>query len=96
MSEIELDTSWIVDFEQNSEIYSKFQEKEITDIKIKFYYIDINNTIKKIVKNKIKLIKPNLISKEELLYQIKNNIENKMKKEWIIIRLFYYHLKILK
>lgn len=52
---------------------SIFYKEDVNFISVKFIYISINNEIIKINENKHILSEPNLLTKDQLIYLIKNN-----------------------
>jgi hypothetical protein len=82
----ELDSTWITDYENDYKKYKYFYQEELTTITIFFMYIDEKNNLFKIKEKKIN-IKDKKISKEQLLYLIKNNRypnSNKFKLDYIL------------
>ena len=70
---MELDTSWITDFERLENEYNIFYKDKVTKISSFSIYINRDNDIIKIKKDKITNMINNTVNKNNLLYQIKNN-----------------------
>ena len=68
-----LDENWINEFEEIDKNYSHFYLEDVYSLKIHYIYIDKNNNIEKIKHEKILIYKPNIVSKEEILYLLKQN-----------------------
>lgn len=69
---MELDTSWITNFEKLENEYNLFYKDKITEITIFFLYVNRENDVIKIKRDKIDNIKNNTINSDNLLYLIKN------------------------
>lgn len=70
---MELDTSWITNFEQLEKEYNIFYKDKVTKISSFSIYINRDNDIVKIKKDKITNMINNTVNKNNILYQIKNN-----------------------
>ena len=74
-SDIELDISWIKEYEEKDNIKKIFYKNKVNKINIHTLYINTNNEIDKSYREKIELKKNNVLSKEELIFLIKDKIE---------------------
>jgi len=93
---MELDTSWITNFENLENEYNIFYKDKVTEISIFSIYIDGNHDILKIKKEKSNNIINNTINKNHLLYLIKNNINyNNVKYKLISILKFNIDINTL-
>ena len=70
---MELDDSWIYQFEKSDKQYKHFYKEKITFVNVHCIYINENKEIEKRKQYKIMLKKSNYLSKEELISIIKNN-----------------------
>ena len=70
--DLDLDTEWIQSYESDDKKYKHFYKEEVTSINIFCIYIDTNNTIIKIKRDKHYLVK-NTINKEQLFYILQKN-----------------------
>lgn len=68
----ELDTEYIKNFEKLELNYNKFYNTEVNTIKLFFIYINENNEIYTI-RQETEIVKNACVTKERLLYLIKNN-----------------------
>jgi len=71
--DVELDMSWADDFTEECENYSEFYEENVTQVGLRILYVDKNSEIIRVKKETIRLMTPNCVSREELLYIIKTN-----------------------
>jgi len=69
----DLDDSWILEFEKEDKEYKNFYEENIVFIKVNCIYINTDLEIEKIKKFDFNLHEPNELSKEEIIYIIKQN-----------------------
>jgi len=67
----ELNDDWILNFENIDNLYKEFYKDDIFYINIKLLYIKRDNQIDKIKNVSHIMSKPNIFSREELLYTIK-------------------------
>tara|TARA_B100001094_G_C18094045_1_gene752034 strand:+ start:381 stop:902 length:522 start_codon:yes stop_codon:yes gene_type:complete len=74
-SDIELDISWVKEYEEKDNIKKIFYKNKVNKINIHTLYINTNNEIDKSYREKIELKKNNVLSKEELIFLIKDKIE---------------------
>ena len=72
MSE-ELDTSWIEHQEKEESKYDGFYKESLTSLNTYCIYVNKDNNIEHIKKDRMILSENNIIPKEELLFQIKSN-----------------------
>jgi len=71
--DIDLDTTWIEEFEALDEPYHPYYLEDITTLKIHVFYVNPDNHIERIKEDTILLIKPNQVSKEEIIDIIQKN-----------------------
>jgi len=71
-NEMDMDSSWIQSYETDDKKYSHFYKEEVASINYFCIYIDANNTIIKIKKDKLYL-ENNTISKDQLFYILQKN-----------------------
>ena len=89
MEEVDLDTSWINNFEEEEKKYEIFYPEEIKNIAVKILYLNKNKTLEKISEKKIDLIEKNKLKKEELYdLIIKNNKIDKIKYKLVEILIY--------
>jgi len=86
---VDLDTSWINEFEKVDKDYASFYLEDLSYIKVTILYINNSNEIEKIKEEKIIMSKPNRISREEIIGILKRNSVNKDKKFTIMTMLKY-------
>lgn len=72
-----LDTDWITKFENIDKSYNIFYLDDVHNIKVKCVYINKDNEIEKIKQEKRVLVKPNYLSREEVMGIIKHNIHGR-------------------
>ena len=70
----DINFDWIDDFNKDDENYKIFYKNIIDILNINIIYINTDNEIEKITREKLKLKTNNILSKEELIYIIKKNI----------------------
>ena len=89
---MELSTDWIDEFEIADKDYKYFYKEKVTSIKVFFLYINKEQHLFHIKKNRIKL-KNNKLPKEELVQLLKKyrNYENK---EYIPLSILKYNLTL--
>ena len=68
-----LDTNWIEEFEKKEENYNEFYREEVTGVQGFFLYINSQNVLERIKEETINLNQVGILSKEQLIGQIKNN-----------------------
>jgi hypothetical protein len=73
ISDFNLDTRWIQEFESVDNNYKQFYNEVVGDIKICSIYVDKNNNIENIKQEILELSRENLITKEEIIKIIKQN-----------------------
>jgi hypothetical protein len=86
---VDLDTSWINEFEKVDKDYASFYLEDLSYMKVTILYINNSNEIEKIKEEKIIMSKPNCISREEIIGILKRNSVNKDKKFTIMTMLKY-------
>ena len=72
-----LDTDWITKFENIDKSYNIFYLDDVHSIKVKCVYINKENEIEKIKQENRVLVKPNYLSREEVMGIIKHNIHGR-------------------
>jgi len=72
-SEINLDTSWIEEFEREEKDYKAYYREDLQSIKVHCIYVNKNNDIDKIKEEKIFMNQPNFLSGDQILTLIKKN-----------------------
>ena len=92
-NDIELENNWITEFEDIDKDYDNFYKEDLKIIKIHYIYINDENIIEKIKEEKMKLITPNYISKENLIGILKKNIFNDNKK-YNLMSILKYNIDI--
>tara|TARA_X000000368_G_scaffold419090_2_gene422341 strand:+ start:2183 stop:2764 length:582 start_codon:yes stop_codon:yes gene_type:complete len=88
---IELNMNWIKNFENENDIYNKFELKEQYKIKVHVIYVSASNETTNDTRSELKLKNKNIITKEELLYQIKNHMTQK----YTLLSILTYNIDIL-
>jgi hypothetical protein len=93
ISNFDLDTRWIEEFESVDNNYKQFYNEVICDIKICSIYVDKNNNIENIKQEILELSRENLITKEEIIKIIKHNsiIQNK---RYTLLSLLKYNIDL--
>ena len=86
---VDLDTSWINEFEKVDKDYASFYLEDLNYIKITILYINNSNEIENIKEEKILMSKPNYISREEIIGILKRNSVKRDKKFTIMTMLKY-------
>ena len=69
-----LETDWIDEYEEEDSKYNDFYTERLPNIKLYYVYVNSLHTISNIREEKLELDDSNMISKEKILYIIKNNI----------------------
>jgi len=93
MSDFNLDTSWIQEFESVDYNYKQFYNEVVCDIKICSVYVDKNNNIENIKQETLELSRENLITKEEIIKIMKQNSVNQ-KKRYTLLSLLKYNIDL--
>jgi hypothetical protein len=93
MSDFNLDTRWIQEFELTDNNYKQFYNEVIYDIKISSIYVDKNNNIENIKQEILELSRENLITKEEIIKIIKHNSMNQSKR-YSLLSLLKYNIDL--
>ena len=70
---MDLDTSWIDEFNQEEKKYNEFYKQEINGIRIVLFFINENNELFSSKKYNARL-ENNMITKNQILNILKNNI----------------------
>uniref|UniRef100_A0A6C0F2L5 Uncharacterized protein n=1 Tax=viral metagenome TaxID=1070528 RepID=A0A6C0F2L5_9ZZZZ len=71
--EINLDTSWIEEFEREEKEYKGYYREDLQSIKVHCIYVNKNNDIDKIKEERIFMRQPNYLSGDQVLTLIKKN-----------------------
>tara|TARA_B110000967_G_scaffold204730_1_gene247794 strand:+ start:1187 stop:1753 length:567 start_codon:yes stop_codon:yes gene_type:complete len=71
--ENELDTSWINAYDKEEEQYQLFYKSPNTMLTLSILYINADSELENIKTKRIRLLKPNQISKEEFIYILKKH-----------------------
>ena len=88
-SDSDIDSSWIEDFEK----YNDFYKEKITDIKLKFVFLNNAGYIDKIKTDNVLLEKPNILPKEQLLLILKQIlIENN--RQYSLMSMFTFNISL--
>lgn len=77
---MELDTQWIDLFDEEDTLYGDFYKSNVESIEVKYVYINEENEIFYVNKEQLILDKPNVLSKEKLIYTLKHNMYYQDKK----------------
>ena len=88
-----LDDNWVTTFDENDKLYMDFYKENVYSINIHFIYINNLDNIEKIQKKNIILLKPNYISKEEIIGILKkNSIMNN--KKYTLLSILKYNITL--
>lgn len=93
ISDFNLDTRWIQEFESVDYNYKQFYNEVVGDIKICSIYVDKNNNIENIKQEILELSRENLITKEEIIKIIKHN-STAQKKRYTLLSLLKYNIDL--
>lgn len=93
ISDFNLDTRWIQEFESIDYNYKKFYNEVVCDIKICSIYVDKNNNIENVKQETLELSRENVITKEEIIKIIKQNSVNQ-KKRYTLLSLLKYNFDL--
>ncbi len=93
ISDFNLDTRWIQEFESVDYNYKQFYNEVVGDIKICSIYVDKNNNVENIKQEILELSRENLITKEEIIKIIKQNSINQ-KKRYTLLSLLKYNIDL--
>ena len=93
ISDFNLDTRWIQEFESVDYNYKQFYNEVVGDIKICSIYVDKNNNIENIKQEILELSRENLITKEEIIKIIKHN-STTQKKRYTLLSLLKYNIDL--
>ena len=84
----EEDDNWLEKIKEEDNNYKDFYNEKITNIELNYIYINKLNDIEYIKKNKC-ILNDNKLSKERLLYLLKNNIRRENKRYGLLSILQY-------
>ena len=88
-----LDSKWIEDFQSQDKKYEKYYKDDLRHIKLHCIYINANNEIERIRKEKVHLRSPNYISREEIIGILKrNSISNNQR--YSVLSILKYNIDI--
>ena len=93
ISDFNLDTRWIQEFESIDYNYKQFYNEVVGDIKICSIYVDKNNNIENIKQEILELSRENLVTREEIIKIIKQNSINQ-KKRYTLLSLLKYNFDL--
>lgn len=89
MEELDIDTSWIDEFEK----YNDFYKEKLTNIRINFLFLDKHGELEKISTEQVILEHENLLTKETLIYTIKKQILLN-KKQYSLLSIFKFNISL--
>lgn len=92
--ELDLDIKWIEEFESLDENYKDFYSEDITYINFNNVYVNKDNEIEKIKRDKLLLAEPNYISREEILGILKKNCKSTDNKRYTVLSILKYNINI--
>ena len=69
-----LETDWIDEYEEEESKYNDFYTEKLPNIKLYYVYVNSHHKISNIREEKLELDESHMVSKEKILYIIKNNI----------------------
>lgn len=93
MNTMNLDESWINDFEQTDNLFCKFYKEDNYYIYIQYIYINKHNEIETMKKELLLTENPNIISREEMIYLLKKNSINNHK-SYNLLSLLKYNITL--
>lgn len=70
----EIDFEWLKKVEETEELYKYFYKSNLLNITFEKVYVNENKEIVCVKKEIVKLIEPNLLTKEQLISVVKNNL----------------------
>jgi len=91
--ELDLDQEWIDKFEEIDKNYSDFYIEDVVSIKVHFIYVNKERNIEKIKKEKLLLKTPNILSREELLSLLKQNMSEN-NSEYFLSSILKYNITL--
>lgn len=90
---MELDQEWITNYEKNEEKYRDFYQQKHNSIKVFFLYVNKENTLETINEKTIQMNNLNILTREELIQEIREKmIYNKRK--YKLLSLLLYNIDI--
>lgn len=90
----ELDYSFINKYKNEEQVYDKFYQEDMTEIKLIIYYVDKNNNLHNVKEDMLILDEINLVKRDNLITIIKcNQLYNNIKYKLISILKFNIDLK---
>ena len=93
MNEVELDNTWIKEFENTDKIYQDFYTDDNYYVNIHFIYINKNKEIEKIKEETFLMKTPNIISREEIIGLLKRNTMNE-NRNYSLLSLLKFNLNL--
>ena len=88
-----LDEDWINEFEKTDKLFQDFYLDDIYYTEVHFIYINTSNDIEKIKEEHFLLKTPNYISREEMLYIIKNSTSI-MDRRYSLLSILKYNITL--
>jgi hypothetical protein len=92
-TDVDLDTRWIDEFEKLDSAYQSFYTEKIKNIRFNYVYISKENNIEKIKEETILLENENIISREEVINILKQNLIQDNKK-YTVLSILKYNIDI--
>ena len=89
----ELNDDWIKNFEKTDKLYQDFYKDDLYYINLKFCYVNRNNEIEKIKTESFLMSTKNYISREEILYIIKNST-SVMERRYSLLSILKYNITL--
>ena len=89
----ELNDDWIKTFEKTDKLYQDFYKDDLYYIHLKFCYVNRTNEIEKIKTESFLMSKKNYITREEMLYIIKNS-NSVMERRYSLLSILKYNITL--
>ena len=89
----ELNDDWIKTFEKTDKLYQDFYKDDLYYIHLKFCYVNRSNEIEKIKTEFFLMSKKNYITREEMLYIIKNS-NSVMERRYSLLSILKYNITL--
>jgi hypothetical protein len=93
MNEVELDNTWIKEFENTDKIYQDFYTDDNYYVNIHFIYINKNKEIEKIKEETFLMNTPNMITRDEIIGLLKKNTLNE-NRNYSLLSLLKFNLNL--
>lgn len=94
MNEVELDNTWIKEFENTDKIYQDFYTDDNYYVNIHFIYINKNKEIEKIKEETFLMKTPNIISRDEIIGLLKRNTSLNENRNYSLLSLLKFNLNL--